>query len=164
MLRTASLPRELLNKSGRPIRVRVGRPIPASEFPALAGDREVTEYLRWRTYMLDDSAKVHTFPPRLPSFRKPARIVDAPPQNQVAVEIARLSSERKLCESGDLSVYVAAAGEIPKVLREIGRLREIAFREAGEGTGRAIDLDRFDHHYRHVFAWNRTKAELVGAA
>lgn len=163
MFRTARLPRELLNKSGHHIRVRVGRPIPVAEFPALSGDREVTEYLRWRTYLLDDSEKVHTFPPRLPSFRKPALIVDASPQSQLAAEVAHLSADRKLCESGGLSVYVAAAGEIPHVLHEIGRLREIAFRQAGEGTGRAIDLDRFDKHYRHLFAWNHSRGELVGA-
>ena len=63
MFRTARLPRELLNKSGRHIRVRVGRPIPVAEFPALSGDREVTEYLRWRTYLLDDSEKVHISAP-----------------------------------------------------------------------------------------------------
>jgi putative hemolysin len=163
MFRTASLPRELLNKSGRQIRVRVGRPIPTTEFPALSDDREVTEYLRWRTYLLDDGEKVHTFPSRLPSFRKPALIVDASPQSQLAAELSHLSADRKLCESGDFSVYVATAGEIPHVLHEIGRLREIAFRQAGEGTGRAIDLDRFDNHYRHLFAWNHTRGELVGA-
>ena len=36
-------------------------------------------------------------------------------------------------------------------------------RQAGEGTGRAIDLDRFDKHYRHLFAWNHSRGELVGA-
>jgi putative hemolysin len=49
------------------------------------------------------------------------------------------------------------------VLREIGRLREITFRAAGEGTGRALDLDDFDRHYDHLFVWNRARAEIVGA-
>jgi putative hemolysin len=163
MFRTASLPRELLNKSGRQIRVRIGRPIPSAELLPMPGDREVTEYLRWRTYLLDDSDTVRPFPPRLPSFRKPANIVAAPPRNQLAAEIARLGSERKLCESGEIAVYLGGASELPNVLREIGRLREIAFRHAGEGTGRAIDLDRFDGHYWHLFAWNHARDEVVGA-
>ena len=162
-LRTASLPRELLNKSGRQIRVRIGRPIPPAEIPSLAGDRDATEYLRWRTYLLDDTETVRVFPPRLPSFRKPAHIVSAGPRDRLAAEIAGLSAERKLCEAGELSVYLAPAEELPSVLREIGRLREIAFRQAGEGTGRAIDLDRFDSYYRHLFAWNHAREELVGA-
>jgi putative hemolysin len=161
-LRTASLPRELLNKSGRQIRVRIGRPIPPEELATLAGDREVTEYLRWRTYLLEPEA-VRTFPPRLPSLRKPAGIVSAGPRNLLAAEVARLSPARKLAETGDLAVYMAPAGELPHVLREIGRLREIAFRQAGEGTGRAIDVDRFDHFYWHLFAWNQDREELVGA-
>jgi putative hemolysin len=162
-LRTASLPRELINKSGRQIRVRIGRAIPPAELSSLPGERAVTEYLRWRTYVLDDTAAAPAFPPRLPSFRKPAHIVSPGPQNQLSAEIAGLSADRKVCEAGDFSVYLATAAELPHALREIGRLREIAFRQAGEGTGRAIDLDRFDRHYRHLFAWNHVREEIVGA-
>jgi putative hemolysin len=162
-LRTASLPRELLNKSGRQIRVRIGRAIPAAELTAAAGDGELMEYLRWRTYLLDDTQAARAFPPRFPVFRRPALIASAGPQNQLTGEIVRLGGERKLCEAGDIVVFLAAAGEIPNVLREIGRLREIAFREAGEGTGRAIDLDRFDGHYWHLFAWNQAREEVIGA-
>ena len=38
--------------------------------------------------------------------------------------------------------------------REIGRLREITFREVGEGTNEAIDLDTFDTYYHHMFLWD----------
>jgi putative hemolysin len=162
-LRTSSLPRELLNKSGRQIRVRIGHPIPSGDLAAAPSDRDAIESLRWRTYLLDDSEPVKSFPPRLPSFRRPADIVCAAPQNQLGAEIGRLSADSKLCEAGDFTVYIATAAEIPGILREIGRLREIAFRQAGEGTGRAIDLDRFDNHYRHLFAWNHVSGEVVGA-
>ena len=56
-----------------------------------------------------------------------------------------------------------ARAERMRHLREIGRLREITFRDANEGTGRAVDLDRFDAHYLHLFLWNHASAELVGA-
>lgn len=49
------------------------------------------------------------------------------------------------------------------MLREIGRLREVTFRAAGEGTGREIDLDRFDAHYLHLFVWNATTRRVIGA-
>jgi len=49
------------------------------------------------------------------------------------------------------------------VLREVGRLREITFRAAGEGTGKPLDLDEFDNYYLHLFVWHTRKQELVGA-
>jgi putative hemolysin len=49
------------------------------------------------------------------------------------------------------------------MLRELGRLREVTFRLAGEGTGKPRDLDHFDRYYWHVLLWNKTKQELVGA-
>ena len=55
------------------------------------------------------------------------------------------------------------ASEGPTLLQELGRLREITFRAAGEGTGRHRDLDRFDRYYWHLLLWNRTTQELVGA-
>ncbi len=49
-----------------------------------------------------------------------------------------------LIESGDYRSISRGSRQIPNILREIGRLREIAFRGVGEGTGRSLDLDRFD--------------------
>jgi putative hemolysin len=68
-----------------------------------------------------------------------------------------------LVENSDLAVYVVKANETPCMLREIGRLREVTFRIAGEGTGKKRDLDRFDDYYSHVLLWHKTKRELVGA-
>ena len=66
-------------------------------------------------------------------------------------------------ETENFLVLLAKSPEIPNLLHEIGRLREITFRQAGEGTGRSIDLDTFDHHYWHLFLWNRSAQEVVGA-
>ena len=49
------------------------------------------------------------------------------------------------------------------MLQELGRLREVTFRLAGEGTGKRRDLDRFDRYYWHVLLWHKAKQELVGA-
>lgn len=49
------------------------------------------------------------------------------------------------------------------VMRELGRLREIAFRDAGEGTGRRRDLDAFDVYYKHVVLWDESDLQIVGA-
>ncbi len=63
----------------------------------------------------------------------------------------------------EYAVCVATAQQIPHTLLEIGRLREITFRRAGEGTGHPRDLDSFDPRYEHLFVWNEEKREVVGA-
>jgi putative hemolysin len=60
-------------------------------------------------------------------------------------------------------VLAVRAGEAPNVLREIGRLREVTFREVGEGTGKKTDIDAFDDYYWHLVLWNKAKREIVGA-
>ena len=54
-------------------------------------------------------------------------------------------------------IYVITAHNAPNVMREIGRLREIAFREAGGGTGKSMDIDDFDtmdNCYKQLIVWN----------
>ena len=168
MLRTALLVRELLNKRGHRIEVRVGTPITAEKLLAIPSSREQVDYLRWRTYLL--SNREH-FKPRtsLPGPRRRAEASVSDPiagpvaVEHVAAEIAALPETSLLSRSGDLAVYVARANELPHVLRELGRLREITFRAAGEGTGKQLDIDEFDAHYLHLFVWNARKQELVGA-
>jgi len=71
--------------------------------------------------------------------------------------------DRPLLESGRYQVFCATARELPAILPEIGRLRELAFRHAGEGTGSARDLDQFDETYQHLFVWDRIRQEIAGA-
>jgi putative hemolysin len=82
---------------------------------------------------------------------------------QLQADLAGLPQDQRLIDGGDFAVYIARALQIPNLLNEIGRLREITFRDAGEGTGKAVDLDRFDDHYQHLFLWNHASDELVGA-
>ncbi|MFI5314730.1 MAG: GNAT family N-acetyltransferase [Myxococcota bacterium] len=62
-----------------------------------------------------------------------------------------------------MGVMRAGALEIPRLLDEIGRQRERAFRAIGEGTGAELDLDRFDARYTHLFVWDRASRALAGA-
>ena len=158
-LRTASLPRELLNKRGRTIRIRVGRPVSAATLRGFADPQEAIDYLRCRTYLLESIGE----PARLFPQRKPAPVPAPRAADSIAAEIHRLAPKRKLCELGDLAVFVGNAAELPLTVQEVGRLREIAYRLAGEGTGRAVDLDRFDRHYLHLVLWNQSTSEVVGA-
>jgi len=78
-------------------------------------------------------------------------------------EVDALPAEARLLESGTLLVAQARAAQIPGLLREIGRRREEAFRAVGEGTGQDLDLDAYDPHYTHLFAWDRARGALAGA-
>lgn len=93
----------------------------------------------------------------------PAEIAPAADRAAVLAEVAALAGRGALSRQGTFSAYVATAQEIPHLLHEIGRQRETAFRAVGEGTGQALDLDRFDRHYLHLFVWDQAREQLAGA-
>ncbi|MHB8835808.1 MAG: lysophospholipid acyltransferase family protein [Candidatus Methylomirabilia bacterium] len=165
-LRTALLPRELLNKRGREIELRVGPSVEAAALERLQNDEQVVESLRLRTYALADrrrdavALEVGGVRPR--AKRLPP-VAPAAPRGVLAAEIAALPVGQLLVSSGAHEVWCAHSRQIPEVLREIGRLREITFRLVGEGTGRALDLDRFDASYRHLVLWDRAAGAVAGA-
>lgn len=62
-------------------------------------------------------------------------------------------------------IYIVTANDSPNVLKEIGRLREIAFRTAGGGSGKSMDLDEFDfgdNCYKQLIVWNPEADEIIG--
>lgn len=155
-LRTALLPRELLRLRNGAVRIRYARPLAGADVTAgPTPARERLARLRARVYALEPT----------PRGKPIAPAVIAPPVGSAALarDIAALPAECELLRAGDYVVYCAPAPLLPAVLPEIGRLREATFRAVGEGTGRALDLDRFDRHYRHLFVWHEARAEVVGA-
>jgi putative hemolysin len=166
-LRTAFLLQEFLQQEGKTVEVRVGSAIPAEAVTALAEDREGIEYLRWRTYLLGRRGKPEASWPAALQSRFSLKIQEPVaaemPQELLAREVESLPEDRCLAESGDFAVYLGTGREIPQLLQEVGRLREITFRRVGEGTGKSRDLDSFDTYYSHVVLWNKTKRELAGA-
>ncbi len=161
--RTALLPHELLNKKGHTMRVAIGGPVKAESLSRFATDCAAVDYLRRRTHLLRTrlGPRFHFGPIRID--RPWAKIAGAVAPQALREEAGKLTPEQVLIESGEYCVCVAKAAEIPNTLREIGRLREIAFRKAGEGTGRSLDLDRFDRHYLHLWVAHRKTAEISGA-
>ena len=167
-VRTALLPNELANKKDKTIRIRIGHPIPFDALKQYDDDQKLIDYLRLRSYNLrhrkpDGAGRRRTVLPL--KFQRTERTPVTRPleHDLIAGDVERLPPEQKLLENNTLSVFYARADQIPNLLHEIGRLREITFRDAGEGTGQALDLDRFDDYYLHLFVWNRDKRELVGA-
>lgn len=168
MLRTVMLPSELLNKRNHRFEVRIGHSLSFQKLKAFSGDEEMTAYLRWRTYLLGNRQKCGQTPGAKPGWGigRPRVAVSVPAQPepaQLEAEISGLGSDQTLLQSGEDAVILASAQQLPTVMREIGRLREVTFRSVGEGTGRAIDLDEFDPYYLHLFVWRKSRRQIVGA-
>lgn len=161
-LRTAMLPRELTNKSGKSVRLTVGEPIAWQDVEHLGDERCITDYFRAATDLLENRMsnsvldKVKTKADVMSSFDRVAENFGFLIEN-----LARIKSYR-LVEYREFEVYCAPYSEIPDIMVEIAQARERTFRAAGEGTGNASDSDRFDPHYLHLFIWDRVKNRIVG--
>ena len=71
----------------------------------------------------------------------------------------------RLTNKSNNEIYIITAHNSPNVMQEIGRLREIAFREAGGGTGKETDIDEFDiceNCYKQLIVWNPEEGEIIG--
>lgn len=164
-LRTVLLPREVANKRGLALDLRVGIPLSAERVAACASNERLGRLLRVRLYSLaaprsesndpSRSRRVPTQPPHEP--------IAAPRESRLLIdEISRLESGARLTSLGTIEIYAVSGGRIPRLLEEIGRLREITFRAVGEGTGRSIDLDKFDPIYDQLIAWDNVKQCVIG--
>jgi hypothetical protein len=78
-------------------------------------------------------------------------------------DLNKLAEEYFLFSQGSFSVYCAPFYSLPNIIQEIGRLREITFREVGEGSNKSNDLDHFDIHYNHLIIWDNVKQQIVGS-
>lgn len=161
-IRTALLVRELLNKRGMTARVAIGTPLSPARLSEFKSDLEATQYLRHRVHILRLSN--HGRSPDA-ALRRCNRTPVAPPVDarELSDEVRALPENQRLHQVNNLSVCVAEVAQAPRILHEIGRLREITSRLAGEGTGKEIDLDQYDSYYKHLFVWNQETSEVVGA-
>ena len=167
--RTAKLPSELLTQKHRTIKVRIGRPISVADQNEHTSLEAFSEFLRKKTYMLSNSFDekdnlLSNISSTLKMPKPPKRIVGQIDKAIMIKEVETLrEGDFRLLQSKNYEVFLAPAKEMPNVLQEIGRLREITFREVGEGTNEAIDLDAFDTYYHHMFLWDADNNLIAGA-
>lgn len=161
-LRTALLPRELLSSARRRICIELGTTVRADLLVGL-DDRAAISHLRLRVHSLGTRSAPSLAAGGQAMLTPRRRIVDGIPPDRLSEEISSLPPGTLLLRSGSLEVYAAMAQATPSVLAEIGRLREITFRAAGEGTGRETDRDDFDRWYLHLFLWDRDSRQVAGA-
>lgn len=166
-LRTAKLPSELFNKQGHTIKLRIGKPINITEIPDYTNPAKLLNFLRAKTYALgtglEEDKKIFN-PRNLFKIRKSAEDIEPAVDSQVlANEIEPLREDYRVWAEKNYEVFVAPTSVIPNTIREIGRLREITFREVGEGTNKSTDLDEYDIYYHHLFIWDQEAKMIVGA-
>ncbi|RZJ36023.1 MAG: lysophospholipid acyltransferase family protein [Flavobacterium sp.] len=166
-LRTAKLPSELFSQHDRLIKVRIGKPIPVSEQNEHGNLEDFSKFLRKKTYMLanpfeKEGSFLHA--PHLKLPRSPKEIATPANQEKMMREVDALRNTHcRLLQSKNYEVFFAEAQKIPNILHEIGRLREVTFREVGEGTNESIDIDKYDKYYHHMFLWDGDTRQIAGA-
>jgi len=164
-LRTLFLPHELINKRGRRMEIRIGAVVEGETLKAIKDDDKAIDLLRWNSSLLSlreriGSPRTRFFPPK---WQPRHSVAPAEDPTVLLRELQALPADALLESAGKMRVYALSSRQAPRVVREIGRLREITFRASGEGTGKARDLDRFDAYYTHLVLWNDERQEIAGA-
>ncbi len=166
ILRTASLPSEAISKRKRKIVVRIGKPIAVKDQESFADFNLLGEFLRKKTYILAKTfeKKKEFHLPKLGNPPKQKEIIPPVPVEKLEKDIQNLSEKDDLLfEKNDYQCFLSDAKEMPSILKEIARLREHTFRLVGEGTGKELDMDKYDKYYKHLFLWDKKNKKLVGA-
>jgi len=172
-LRTVRLPRELFKKRNANVKVVMGDPIPAARLKGFSNDAEAIAFLKFQTSMLRgrlEEARRKLFPRLSMKDRKTplpesgtAPVISPVAAHLLEMEIESLPHDFLFFDQGRFRVYGAKKEQVPHVVREIGRLRELTFREVNEGTGKSLDLDKFDEYYWHLFLWDSEDKAIAGA-
>ncbi|PPK96351.1 putative hemolysin [Nonlabens xylanidelens] len=170
VFRTAKLPSEVLSQKRRVIKVRIGNPISVKAQKEHNRLEDFTDFLRKKTYMLSkaydkEAKKLSDIPKTIKLTKTPKKIIDTVDQNAMIKEVEklRIKGDKRLLESKNYEVFLARKNDIPNILKELGRLREITFRAIGEGTNNATDLDHYDEYYHQMFLWDRDANRIAGA-
>jgi putative hemolysin len=159
-LRTLMLPRELVARERTTLRAVVGQPVPPERLERIEADEELLDHLRARTYLLRGRIEQRDAIGRV----GPRQETIAPAASDAAIraEMDALPPESVLVRHGQFRIHMVDGTTMPAVMDEIGRTREVTFREVGEGTGRSRDLDSYDRHYHQLILWDEQAGRIAG--
>ena len=176
-LQTLLLPSEMMHKREKPIRVRLGKPVSVKVLEDHDNIEEMGEFLQKKIHLLKsyyekrkslaDRLNIPNLRINIPLLKAEnvaQNIIDETPTQDIITEIETLSkNDKMLFRNGNYEVFFVTYNDIPSIMREIGRQRELTFREIGEGSNLPFDLDEYDEHYHHLFLWDGHAKKLVGA-
>ncbi|GAB4451065.1 MAG: lysophospholipid acyltransferase family protein [Bacteroidales bacterium] len=161
--KTQDLPQELFFRNNLQIQCRIGKAIKPNLIESFESISQLGRFLRVKTYALSSPLNVNQFYPSLSKNIIPETIVPSIDKKVLDKEIHQLNKDYFLFKVNQFKVFCAPALVLPNVLNEIGRLREVTFRQVKEGTNKSIDLDEFDLYYHHLFIWDDEAKNIVGA-
>ena len=174
-LQTLMIPAEMVNKREKPIKIRIGRPVTPKILNEYETPKELGEFLKKKVYMMksyfEDRKSVAEFLKVKNLNISPKEevvvqnIIDETPLAEILADRENLRKKegKTLFSNGDYEVYFTKFDEIPAMMREIGRQRELTFRAVGEGTNLPFDLDEYDKHYHHLILWDNVAQKIAGA-
>jgi len=160
MLGTARLTKELINKHDKTFNLQIGKPILPAEIELYENPKDLAAYLRSRSYALEAN-----IPTAAVVEKKETKMeeIDAPSELlSMLKELEAIREKSFLYSASDYECYLADYEDIPNLMHEIARLREVTFRAIGEGTGKRLDQDEFDSHFKHLILWDKTKQKIAG--
>lgn len=170
-IQTALLPNEMIKKRIQPIKFRIGKLITLKQLEEFQNIIEFGNFLRNKVYLHKSyyEKRKNIYSNLKISIRKKNKkvhkIISEIEKEKIISEINYLRSKKNklLFSTQQYEIFFASSSDISNILIEIGRLREIAFRLAGEGSNQSLDLDSFDNHYKHLFLWNIETKKIIGA-
>ena len=157
-LLTVRLAHEVFNKRGLCVKVCIGRPIMPSETEGMDMDA-YGKFLRNRCYALEADCREVAAPQGLQHAEE---VVPETDPALVRAEIEKIS-DRLLFENAGYRCYLTRSTDVPAIMSELARLRELTFRAVGEGTGKPFDRDVYDDYYHHLVLWHVGDGCIAGA-
>ncbi|MGB0836053.1 MAG: GNAT family N-acyltransferase [Psychrobium sp.] len=153
-LSTLFLVKEMFKQRSKNLPMRIGNLIPFESYGGLPINlKEKVRLFRRHLYQIDKNKK--------PLFKTQSAI--AHPEPKVELKKAITSCQHIGKTQDGKQIYLYQHNGSSPIMREIGRLREVAFRAVGEGSGNRRDVDPYDRYYEHLILWDEDDLEIVGA-
>ncbi|WP_372625615.1 GNAT family N-acyltransferase [Arsukibacterium sp.] len=153
-LATMLLVQEMFKQQRKNISMRIGEQIPYDSYGQLPlSTKEQLKLFKKHLYRLAKD--------KAPLLRTQSTIAHPETRAQLKADLANCQ-QLGTTSDGKL-IYLYHHKQSSALMREIGRLRELAFRAVGEGTGNKRDIDKYDSTYHHLILWDPAELEMVGA-
>lgn len=153
-LSTLLLAHELFNKTNKTIHLRIGDVIPAKVFSAhIIDDYSQTKLLKKHVYLIGKNRKG--------IYSTEKNVIHPVDRKMIKLELT--NSQLLGLTHDNKKIFLTTKSDSPNTINEVARLRELTFRKVGEGTGKKMDIDKYDSHYSHLIVWDDSELEIIGA-